>query len=350
MSTAPPPPSQSVLSENLGPLLVASWLNTTLFMLEVIQLAGYMKRFWTDAIWVRAMVLVMFSLDLVGSCSVCAIAYEYLVLCWGDEAVMMEESITFAVYHTTMIIVVVLTHGFLIRRVFLLSANVIAAVVLGLLALTSFVSGSLVAHNLTRDSTLPYSHLQYLSAAIWNASSATSNILISLAMVLQLYLREPTLPETGGPVRRVARVAILSGVGMAILALGSLVLYVVKPDITLSLVCSFCIGRASTITVLYNLNDLQRAQRKPPKPRECTSIPFRTMPPAAGQSQTSSSASRATRSDHARTVSLALHSPASIELEAQKMASIEERVEPSESPRRWTYTEAHKAQKPPGLV
>jgi len=102
-----------VLNSVLGTLLIGTWVNAMVFALEATQLFRYWILFPKDRLWLKAMVVGMFAVDLTGTASICALCYKvnlsllvareflcltrhllkYLVTGWGDVIAMAHQNL-----------------------------------------------------------------------------------------------------------------------------------------------------------------------------------------------------------------------------------------------------------------
>ena len=63
------------LHDVFGTLLVGTWVNCMMFMLEVVLIVRYFERFSSDRLWIRVLVVSMFVIDIAGTCAFCALGY-----------------------------------------------------------------------------------------------------------------------------------------------------------------------------------------------------------------------------------------------------------------------------------
>ena len=94
LSTSQPPPISTTMSDGdisapvsgpsvpvqalhdvFGTLLVGTWVNCMMFMLEVVLVVRYFERFSSDRLWIRVLVVSMFVIDIAGTCAFCALGY-----------------------------------------------------------------------------------------------------------------------------------------------------------------------------------------------------------------------------------------------------------------------------------
>ena len=93
-----------LLHEGLGTLLIGTWLNAALFALELTQVCRYFTQHplfasraarramvttdgrRLDRPWIQALVISMLALDIVATCTACALAYSVRLIFNADSA------------------------------------------------------------------------------------------------------------------------------------------------------------------------------------------------------------------------------------------------------------------------
>ncbi|KAH7099083.1 hypothetical protein BKA62DRAFT_807314 [Auriculariales sp. MPI-PUGE-AT-0066] len=257
----PSPLPLQVRDEVLGMILLATSFNVFIFALELVQIAKYFSVFHENQAPFHVMVLAMLFIDLVSTASIFGVAYVDLIRGWGDVSVLRQQTVFFPIVNSTNTVVVFIMHAFLIRRYMILSSNRMLTSLLGLPALLTFIGGSIVTYTIARPSIENNTNtFQSIAVSIWNVSSFVTDALIVVTLTYELRRVKTSFKATESLIRRVIRTTVLSGMLTAVLALGALITYYAKPHTAISLLFSFPMGRASTFTVLYNLNDRRRTR------------------------------------------------------------------------------------------
>ncbi|KAH7099088.1 hypothetical protein BKA62DRAFT_772769 [Auriculariales sp. MPI-PUGE-AT-0066] len=254
VASGSPLPSET-LHGVFGAMVIGTWLNCIAFALEGTQLYKYFISFSSDRLWTRVLVVVMSAIDLAATCSICALAYNYAVSGWGDVVELQHQNVNFTIFTSTTGCVALLMHIFLIRRYFLLSNNFVVAGLLALPAFAGFVGAMLVTWAVGTqytESSERYKQRPYL--IVWLVGAATADILISCSLIYELSKIKTSFKHTQSLIGRLVRNSIMSGMLPALLAVTALVTFLPIPDRNYSLIFSFPLGRVSTLTVLYTLN------------------------------------------------------------------------------------------------
>ncbi|KZV89550.1 hypothetical protein EXIGLDRAFT_142174 [Exidia glandulosa HHB12029] len=241
----------NVLNDAIGTLLAGSWANGMLFMLVITQVWSYVVAFPNDRIWIRALVAFMVSVDFVATFNAFAM---YTITHWGDPAFLAVQNNTIPVYSMTMAVSVICMHFFLVYRYVVLSKNYFIAFVLVALACTAFVGDSLATWSVVRFTALADRPKLKTFATIWLSASSAADVCIALALIWEFVGVKSSFAKTKSLIRRLIKTAIMTGAITASMAIVTLVVYLAKPQSNICLTFGMCIGRACTLTVLYNLN------------------------------------------------------------------------------------------------
>lgn len=101
-------PPQKVLHDVFGTLLVGTWISSMVLAVEIRQAFRYFALFDQDRLWIRGLVVSMLSIDLMGACAACGLAYrvsnwttmklcahsqQYLVVGWGNIVEMETQNL-----------------------------------------------------------------------------------------------------------------------------------------------------------------------------------------------------------------------------------------------------------------
>lgn len=241
----------------LSGLFGGSYLNAIVYMLEIVQLASYIKHFWKkDRLPIRILVVLCFLIDTLCTIAVCAWIVQSSVIHWGDRAYLAQQYWPSSVYVVCTTAVATLVQSFLIYRYFILSSQRIITRILGIFTLTAFAGGIAVAVILICFATYADRDRLLVTSILWLGSTSIADVLIMVSLVLTLMRTASGTPirSTKALIRRLILVAIQSGTVTTILALLSLSIFVAKPRTNDSAYFSLSIGRVYTLTMLFNLN------------------------------------------------------------------------------------------------
>lgn len=247
----------------LSGLTGGSYLNAMVYTLEIIQLVSYIKHFWKkDRLLTKIIVLACFFIDTICTIAIFSWVLMYSVVHWGDQEYLFLQTWPTPAYVICTVCVSALVQSFLISRYYTLSSQRLISIVLGIFLLAAFAGGMAVAISLIFFSTYADRSRTVVTSIVWLGSSAIADILIALSLVLTLSRAGSgsTIRSTKILIKRLILVAVQSGTVTTLLAVLTLATYVAKPSTNDSGYFAFCLGRAYTLTMLFNLNlrkDLQ---------------------------------------------------------------------------------------------
>ncbi|KAK4703677.1 hypothetical protein P7C70_g2542, partial [Phenoliferia sp. Uapishka_3] len=248
-----------VLDEVLGALAVGSWVNSILYAYEISQAYYYFSTFKNDSSIAWLMVSFAILMDTIGTMSYCALVYLYTVSHFGDELFLVTQNWTFPTLVAANGISVITLHTFLVIRVYRLSKQWTLAAALYLVALCALAGDFWSTANLVRFP--QYAQRDELTTPLtfWDSSSAGADILI--AFTLMYLIRKSRMKVSGfnqsamaKPLKLLYFAALESGAVPSAVTLIGLGLYLWNKSSNIGPSLYACIGRVSSITLLYNLN------------------------------------------------------------------------------------------------
>ncbi|KAM0750112.1 hypothetical protein T439DRAFT_356762 [Meredithblackwellia eburnea MCA 4105] len=213
----------NVLLRNRSTLLVGSWVNAALYLLEIVQVYRYFTLFPNDELWLKFSVSLSNFFDTASTIVYCMAVYLYTITIWGNIIALLTQPI-----HFTLLIIGILASG-AIAQVFL----------------TTFFSYS--------DREKAYNAL-----ILW-LSVGSSRELVHAALIVFLLRRlqaeKELLPTSAmGPIiKRILTRSIESGTVTATLALLALATFVYDKESNAEAAIAICVGRVYTLMMLAHL-------------------------------------------------------------------------------------------------
>jgi len=247
----------------LNGLTVGSWFNAMLYMLEIVQLTYYIKHSWKrgkdskgDKLPIRCIVIICFIVDTLCTIAICSWVFLSDVIHWGDVQYLTQQYWPVPTKVMCTSTVALLVQSFLISRYYHMSKQRIISCVLGFFSITSFAGGISVSVVLVFYSSYADRYKGLATTPVWMAASAVADICIAVALVISLSKAgsKTSMPRTKKIISRLIIVAIQSGTFTSVLAILLLSTYLARPTTNDSAYFSFCLGRAYTLTMLFNLN------------------------------------------------------------------------------------------------
>ncbi|KAL0960172.1 hypothetical protein HGRIS_011806 [Hohenbuehelia grisea] len=229
-------------------LLVSSWMNMMLYMLELILAFYFFYKHPNDR-WIhRVIVVSALFFDTVGTLAVCANIWMYLITYAHFPPMMQLWTLP------TMIIATIGSNVtekcFLLYRIWKLSQNRLLVGFLSLIVLTNVVSGLISGIYVAVHPAFAPS-LAIPATLVSNCASAAGDILSSVALVWALHRVKSPFRTTRSFIRRLTINIISTGVAVAVVTIVMLILFLLGRS-AFNL-CFSILGRMYTITVLTNL-------------------------------------------------------------------------------------------------
>ncbi|TFL01609.1 hypothetical protein BDV98DRAFT_604310 [Pterulicium gracile] len=246
----------------LGALIVGSWINTFLFMLELALAYVYFSNF-RDRWPFQGLVILALLVDTASTANVCIWVYANTITHWGDTGILEYQYWPVAMYLLTLGLSGFFTHVFLIYRYFMLCRNKWITGISALLALTSLGScTTAVVFSRMDGAHMTMRNMSRIPITLWMSATTVTDIVIAASLVYQLSQVKTEVKETNGLIYHLAKVAISTGSATAALAVISIATYLVDVYSNVPVAVAMGLGRMYTITILYNLL-LRHSHRKP---------------------------------------------------------------------------------------
>ncbi|KAK7039625.1 hypothetical protein R3P38DRAFT_2900801 [Favolaschia claudopus] len=239
---------------SVGPLLLGILLNTYLYGLVTSHCMIYVNHKFNDSWWIRAMVLMLFSIDTlhtgVG-------IYELWEICVKNSSnptffLVVDWTIPF----TSIVVSLsgVLVQLFLIQRAFNLTGSKIILLILGALCTGSFVTGCITAVRLGIIKDVMKFHEIVPLVTGWLVLLCLTDLLISGTLIFVLARSRTGFRHTDTIINQLIRGAIQTGLFVSMFALGDLLCFIFASDTTFYAMFAYPIGRINTLTLVDTLN------------------------------------------------------------------------------------------------
>ncbi|KAG2009441.1 hypothetical protein CC2G_012379 [Coprinopsis cinerea AmutBmut pab1-1] len=242
-------------------LLIGSYLNISLLVLESVMLVSYFcsEKSQHDSKWLKYLIAFLYVMDLLGSVAACAVVFLFSYAFWGEYEADIHWPLELSVITTGINAFAV--QSYMVRRYWNFSRNRYMTTLLESLALASFC-GVVVTAVLNfiwgveeqRESGLRFA-LVGLSLAV------ATDCLITASLIHKLRRMPVYVDETKSLINRIIVLAIQTGSAPALLALTGLITFAVLPGDLISLSFSMSLGSVYVCTMLYTLNRRESLRR-----------------------------------------------------------------------------------------
>ncbi|KAK0219772.1 hypothetical protein EDD85DRAFT_988748 [Armillaria nabsnona] len=246
-----PPAFQDKL---LGSLVVGSYVNAMLYILEIIQVIYFFNNYRRDRPLIKAGIIISLIMDTVCTISQFACVYLYCVTNWGDESYVFDQYWPIPTYLLSTGVTTAVVQSFLIYRFWSLTRQWIISGILGLGMLTSAAGlvATAAAQIMYPQYTERYKGRVYVT--VWLIASAACDVCIAVSLTFQLRRMSPTFQESKRVINRLIGSVISTGTASTIVAIVILTVFLQNPMTNVSTGVAFCLGRLYSLTMLYSLN------------------------------------------------------------------------------------------------
>jgi hypothetical protein len=170
-----------------GVLLIATWVSTILYTLEIMAVRKYLRKYSIhDPLLIRRMVKACLVLNTVNLFAEYAAVYLYSVTHWGDKLYLQHQNWPFPVYATTTSSTGVIVQLFLIRRYHQLARQRIVTWLLSSLSLVALCCAVAVAIKISLQDEYDSRNSLLIPVAVWFSLAAGTDLSIAVALVHQL--------------------------------------------------------------------------------------------------------------------------------------------------------------------
>ncbi|KAJ8462430.1 hypothetical protein ONZ45_g17935 [Pleurotus djamor] len=226
-----------MLEKVLAPLLVGNWVNSFLYMWEILQVISYFKHY-NDPLPLKLVVTSAFIVDCCSTINSFIMVYLYTVTNWGKIAYLIITHWPLPVHILTVSITTSIVQAFLIYRYFGISKRWWTTAILVVLLLASITGGIGTTIGLFDFVPFGISNLADWAIKLWLTATSACGILVAIGLVYELSRVRTAFKSTRTLVRRLVFNSIQAGnVGIGI---------------------ALCAGRIYSLTMLWNLNMRKR--------------------------------------------------------------------------------------------
>ncbi|KAH9855621.1 hypothetical protein C2E23DRAFT_882996 [Lenzites betulinus] len=242
------------LDQSLGALLIGTWFNAMLYMLEITQMIKYYRTFPKDRFAFKLMVAFSFLVDTLGTANNCACVYLYTITNWGNGQFLLVQGWTIPTYLALSGLSAFICQLFLCWRFFNFSKNYFVTPFLVATTFVAFIGSDINADTVVKFPKYEQRDHNIKTVTIWLVASAAADICIAAALVWTLRGIKSSFSGTKSLVRRLTFSAIQTGCATSLLAVICLIFYRINTESNITVGFGFCLGRAYTLTMLFNLN------------------------------------------------------------------------------------------------
>ncbi|KAJ7617025.1 hypothetical protein FB45DRAFT_840866 [Roridomyces roridus] len=242
------------LDKVIGALMIGSWVNSILYVLEWVEVYRYYQIGAKDSIFSKLTVGAALSVDTVCVAANYAIVYGYCVTHWGEPSFVNLTNGALYLYIITTGVTAFITQTWLIIRCMRRTKQYIASL---LMALTAFaaLTGCIMTTVLIIKYPSPAERHRFIdSVTLWLVASAVVDVTVALTLLWQLRAVTPALQKNRSVITRFSHITLQTGILTSLLAVICLVTFLTDNTSNVTTMFGYILSRCYTLTLMYNLN------------------------------------------------------------------------------------------------
>ncbi|KAJ6476616.1 hypothetical protein DFH09DRAFT_1379514 [Mycena vulgaris] len=253
----PPPFPHKMYDKVIGALMVGSWANSSLYIIELMQAYQYYTNYSADHYYIKLTIALCLAVDTLSIAANYGGVYLYSVVHWGDAAYVQNEYWPIYVYCLSTGFTAFVVQSFLIFRYLRATRGYITSVLLFMTSSAALVGAVVTAAIVMQYTTYAQRNHVVAPVTIWLVASASADIALAVTLVWQLRQMQSSFKSTRSIISRLIRSSVQTGTITSIFATIVLITYLTDKESNVTVGIGFCLGRVYTLTFLYNLNNRQ---------------------------------------------------------------------------------------------
>jgi len=219
-----------------------------------MQTFVYFQTYKNDNPWIKRLIKFLFFAETVNTGCDIFTMYEPLIIQWGKQHAMEFFPIMLPSAPVLTVVISTPVQIFTAWRIMVISQSKVMAILITLLALTSFGGGIWTAVDVAVFRSFEFKPALNTPGAVWFSTSAAADLLISGSLVFSLSRRKTGHTATDVSINRIIRLTLQTGCITTIFALADLISFLVSPMTAISFVWDFSLSKLYTNALLSTLN------------------------------------------------------------------------------------------------
>ncbi|KAJ7626106.1 hypothetical protein FB45DRAFT_1084974 [Roridomyces roridus] len=252
MSTALP----FSLDKVIGALMIGSWVNSILYVLEWVEVYRYYQIGSKDSIFSKLTVGAALAVDTVSVAANYGIVYGYCVTYWGEPSYIFFTNGALYLYVITTGVTAFITQTWLIFRCMRATKQYIVSILMALTAGAALAGCIITTFLIIKYPSAEERHRVINSVTLWLVASACVDVAVAMTLLWQLrtMTRTSAFQETRSVITRISRITLQTGTLTSLLAVIVLVTFLADKASNVTIMFGYILNRCYTLTLLYNLN------------------------------------------------------------------------------------------------
>ncbi|KIK56839.1 hypothetical protein GYMLUDRAFT_75909 [Collybiopsis luxurians FD-317 M1] len=244
----------------LGTVLIGTWVCSMLYAVILRETWSYFKNYPRDSLGLKLLVAVTVLCDTIALAATYATVYLYTVSHWGDLNYLTRQYWPLYTLAISGGISAALVQGFLMARYYLLTRNRLCTLfvfVLIAFTLTTSIAGTLI---IAMSPDYAERYKSRVATTAWFASSAATDIVISLALIWQFYKMKTSFPGVESMIKRLITRTIQTGSSSSIIAVCTLIFFLRNNSSNAETMTGSILPQVYVITLFANVNMREKQQ------------------------------------------------------------------------------------------
>ncbi|KAJ3875483.1 hypothetical protein F5051DRAFT_414123 [Lentinula edodes] len=244
----------SQLSLIFGPMLVGVFLNCILYGVLAVQTFIYFQTYKKDNPRIKAFVWYLYILETLNTGFDIGMMLEPLVFRYGTERAVSRVPIMLSADPIVTVLISTPVQIFMAWRIKVISGSKWLFYAITFFAVCSFIGG--LANTIAVTIINQYANLHQFDGSVitWLASSAVTDILITVSLVWSLWRKRTNVRATDDAISRIIRLTVQTGAITAVSATLDVILFLAVPNTTVNFVWDFALSKLYTNALMSTLN------------------------------------------------------------------------------------------------
>ncbi|KAF7354088.1 ANK-REP-REGION domain-containing protein [Mycena venus] len=249
------PPELPDLRDTFGAIYIGVLFAAFFQGILTVQAYIYYESFPYDPWFLKTLVAVVWTLDLIHLGVIGSIPWNFLVVHWGNPSIFLKKSVELCVHIILVAAPTLICQGFFLHRLWRFSKKnwtLIGTLTLG--SVTVFILDFyLTVNTLSSEDPNAYQHDTAEIVSMFSIGAIT-DLVIALALVWYLQRGATGFDSTNFVVTRIIQYTVATGLCSSLLAVACVIANVVKPQSFVFMALHFSLGRMYTNALLATLN------------------------------------------------------------------------------------------------
>ncbi|KAJ7677666.1 hypothetical protein B0H17DRAFT_1334235 [Mycena rosella] len=253
------------MDKAVGSLLLGTYFNSALLVMEILQLAHYFRHMNKNDGWmINHVVGIAAFVNLVDTFMTYHSVYLYTVTYWGNVQYLAIQNWPIVVHFVATGFVGTLVQGFMLYRFWRMTQHSITVAILGLFSLASFAGSIGTAVDTSLHPFFSQRGSAGLYVTLWLISGMVADVGIAASLVWRLHRVKTDNQPMKGLLRRLITSAISTGTSTSVIAVIAVFAYLHEPSSNVPVSVTFILGRVYSCTMLYLLNNRSQMRGEMP--------------------------------------------------------------------------------------